>query len=71
MKKYGITKFQIWLLKKIAKRITIQSHMHKENIITYYKIMYDAARSEFTEDNKPTLDGFLKECHQISLYREL
>ncbi|MCK5613446.1 hypothetical protein KAR91_66865 [Candidatus Pacearchaeota archaeon] len=58
----NITKIELWLLRKIAKRIVIQGFSHKENINKYYQIIYDATESEFTEDNKPTRDAFLEEC---------
>ena len=56
-----LTKF---ILCRICKKLVIQGPWHKSNIIEYYKIMRDAAENEFTEDNKPTLDSFLTECHQ-------
>lgn len=62
-----MTKLQTKLLKWIASRIVIQSSFHMCNIIMYYKILYNAAKKEFTEDNKPTLDDFLIECHKESL----
>lgn len=65
--RYRITTFQIMLLEWIAKKIVIQSDQHKSNIIRYYKILTDAARDQFSEDNKITLDDFLTECHQKSL----
>ena len=61
-------KFQRWMLRKIASRTVIQGD-HKIQIEEYYSILVDAARKEFTEDNKPTLDGFLEECHKKSLRR--
>ena len=36
------------------------------NIEEYYRIMLEAARDEFTEDNNPTLRHFLEECFQES-----
>lgn len=65
----AITKFQIWVLKRIAKRIVLQSQYHQDNITIYYKIMADAAQKEFREDNRPTLHGFLTECHEDALKR--
>jgi hypothetical protein len=50
------------VLKYICRRLVIQGHTHKANITEYYRIMYQAAQNEFTEDNKPTLDDFLREC---------
>lgn len=64
---YKITSLQIKILTWIAKKIVIQSHHHKSNIITYYKILKDAARDEFSEDNKVTLNSFLTECNEIAL----
>ncbi len=65
--RYKITNTQLFILKWIAKKIVIQSYDHKYNIIDYYRVLNDAARDEFREDNKPTLDDFLSECHKISL----
>jgi len=65
--RYKITAFQVCLLGWIARKIVVQSHMHKSNIIKYYEIINDAAHNEFTEDNEPTLNGFLTECHAESL----
>ena len=58
----SISKFNLWLLKKIAKKIVVQGFNHKENIVKYYQIMFDAAEAEFTEDNPPTIKAFLEEC---------
>jgi len=63
-----MTNFQKWLLRKIASRIVIQGN-HRRRIIEFYGILIDEARKEFIEDNKPTLDNFLRECHQESLDR--
>jgi hypothetical protein len=49
----------MWICRKLVK----QGSLHRPRIITYYRIMREAAESEFTEDNKPTLDAFLRECH--------
>lgn len=49
-------------LKRIAKRITIQSECPADNIREYYEIIAEAARLRFNEDNDITLDGFLMEC---------
>lgn len=64
---FKITNLQLRILHWIAKNIVRQSHNHKKNIIDYYRVIADAARDEFTEDNKLTLDDFLKECHEDSL----
>ena len=64
---FKITNLQLRILHWIAKKIVRQSHYHKNNIIDYYRVIAEAARDEFTEDNKFTLDDFLKECHEASL----
>lgn len=51
------------LLRWICRKLVIQGPAHRANIIAYYRIMREAAEQEFTEDNKPTLDAFLRECH--------
>jgi hypothetical protein len=52
------------LLRMICERLVKQGPMHKKRITAYYRVMYHAARKEFCEDSKPTLDAFLEECHQ-------
>ena len=64
---FGIKKSEIKALTKIAKRIVIQSDRHESNIIRYYRIIAEAARDEFTEDNKYSLDSYLVGCHKKSL----
>lgn len=61
---YAMTWFERWMLKRIARRLVIQSHEHRRNIVEYYKIMHLAAAEEFYEDNQPTLDSFLDECYE-------
>jgi hypothetical protein len=61
-----ISKHKRRKLEKICNELVRQGPLHKSRIIEYYRIMYLAARQEFTEDNKATLDGFLEECHKIS-----
>ncbi len=61
-----MSSFQRWMLGRIVNRIVIQGN-HRNRIVEFYSILVSAARKEFTEDNKPTLDGFLEECHQEAL----
>jgi len=67
--RYRITKFQMFVLDWVARKIVIQSHEHKRNIVQYYKIVADAARDQFREDNRYTLNDFLDECFKESLGR--
>lgn len=51
------------LLRWICRKLVKQGPLHRLRIVAYYSIMREAAESEFTEDNKPTLRAFLGECH--------
>ena len=62
-----MNKFEKWLLRGLCRRLVIQGPQHQGNITEYYEVMTEAARKEFNEDNKITLDDFLAECHQDSL----
>lgn len=62
--KYEMTGKERRNLKKIAKRIVIQSEQHAANITEYYNIIAEAARTEFNEDNDVTLNNFLMELFQ-------
>lgn len=66
-KNYKITWYERYRLHKIADRIVIQSHEHQRNIIEYFKILNKAAGEQFREDNKATLNSFLRECFENSL----
>lgn len=59
-----------WLLKKICKWI-VARRPHKYLIQEYYKIMWDAARNEFTEDNTATLKSYLQECFDEAIVKDL
>ena len=63
----SLTKLQVFILTRICKTLVIQGPSHELNIIEYYKIINEAARKEFTEDSKVTLDTFLADCHARSL----
>ena len=66
-----MNKLQLWFLKKTADQLVIQGFHHRQRIIKYFSILVNAARNEFTEDNKPTLDCFLKECLQEALDKKI
>ena len=69
--KYKITWNEKRVLRKIAKRIVCQSHAHTGNIETFYSILAEEAKKEFTEDNNTTLDNFLLEHHRKASERVL
>ena len=51
------------ILRMICERLVEQGPMHQKRITAYYRIMREAARKEFYEDDRPTLEAFLAECH--------
>ena len=62
-----MTKLQRFILKHICRKLVIQGPWHQHRMTEYYRVMHEAAKAEFTEDTKPTLDGFLRECFEDSL----
>ena len=62
-----ISRFNRFLLRRICRGLVKQAHLHKRRITAYYRIMREAARAEFTEDNDPTLDAFLRECFEDAI----
>jgi hypothetical protein len=61
-----MNKFRKWMLKRIAQDVVVQGD-HRQRIVEFYKMLVDAARKEFYEDNKLILDSFLEECHRKAL----
>ena len=61
-----MNKFESWVLKGILRKIVLQGG-HTERITEFYKLLVQAARAEFYEDNKAILDAFLKGCHADAL----
>ena len=62
-----ISFFEKWILRKICRKLVVQSRHHQDNIIEYYRVINEAASNEFTEDNLYTINDFLSECHRDSL----
>ena len=62
-----MNRLTLWILRRIARSVVEQDWDHHKRIVLYYTVLTKAARSEFREDNKATLDGFLSECHQEAL----
>jgi uridine kinase len=61
-----LNRFEKWMLRRIARKTVTQGH-HQYKMVDYYKALIYAARKQFTEDNKPTLDAFLNECHKEAM----
>ena len=68
--RYQITRFERWMLKRIFKRIVIQSEHHQNNITETFQMMRDACNEQFTEDNAPTMDAFMLDCIEPTLQSE-
>lgn len=49
----------------VAKQVR-QGPFHAKNITKMYQVIRDACEKEFTEDNDPTLDGFLLERFELT-----
>lgn len=57
-------------LREIAKKWAVQGYHHHANIEQYFKIMIQAAKAEFTEDNAYTLGDFLEERFAVAMAEE-
>ncbi len=57
-----LTKVERFMLRWVARRLVVQSPHHKAKMTAFYRVMREAARKSFYEDNKVTLDSFLQEC---------
>lgn len=57
----NITKFEQWMLKRIFSRIVRQSPNHMRNIQEVYRLLDQAAKKEFYEDNDAIRRGYLTE----------
>jgi hypothetical protein len=65
-----MTKFETWLLKRLLKREVRQGN-HIARIQNLYSLIRDAVCNEFTEDNIPTTDAFLRELFEKTQYKSL
>jgi len=64
-----LSKFEVWALRKIFAKAVVQGLSHKANIRQIFRLVNEAAIDEFTEDNTPTLDSYLREQFEASLER--
>jgi len=56
-----MNRFEKWFIKRVFEREVIQGYDHDKRISNLYGMVREACRNEFIEDNKPTLDAFLRE----------
>lgn len=61
--------FTHWFLKRTFRQEVKQGHYHDLKISNLYAMIREAAENEFTEDNAPTIDAFLRECFERAQYR--
>lgn len=59
-----------YFVKQLMEREVTQGYDHTKNIRDLFRMICRAAREEFTEDNKPTLDAFLREQFESALADE-
>jgi hypothetical protein len=55
-----------YFINKTIRTAMTQGNQHRK-VTDLYKLIVSAARTEYTEDNKPTLDAFLVDCHARAL----
>jgi len=59
--------FERWFLKRVFAREVQQGPDHPRRIADLYGMIREAAENEFTEDNKPSRDAYLREWFERGL----
>lgn len=59
--------FERWHFKNHIRKQIIQGPHHTRNLENIYRDIHSAMKNEFYEDNKPTLDGFMRGCFESAL----
>ena len=62
-----MTKLEQWLVKRIIRKEVVQGYDHDKRITGLYRMVKDACREEFNEDNDPTLHSALTDWFNDSL----
>jgi len=57
-----MTWLEKWFLMRLCRRLVIQGPNHRGNVIEYLRVIREAARKEFTEENEVGIDSFMREC---------
>jgi hypothetical protein len=70
MLKHNITRLQHKVLEGIFRRLVVQGHTHRLNIVEVLRLLAQASREEFSEDNDATQHAFLRECFDEALARK-
>jgi len=61
-----MTRIKKWILSRIIRREIIQGFNHQRNIAKLYALIRESVEQEFTEDNGPTTDAFLRGLFESS-----
>lgn len=56
-----MNKFELWILKRIFRKLVTQGYTHDGNIRRVYSLLREAAQEEFVEDSEAGLDHYLHE----------
>jgi len=62
-----LSRFEQWFLRRVFAREVKQGPTHALRVTALYRMIREAAENEFTEDNKPSRDAYLREWFERSL----
>lgn len=57
-----------WLVKRTMAKEVVQGWDHARKIEALYALVREVCEEEFTEDNAPTMDAFLRERFEATQY---
>jgi hypothetical protein len=63
----NVNRFEKWFVERVIANEVKQDWDHTKKITGLYKMINGACQREFYEDNKPTLNGFLRERFEEAL----
>jgi DICT domain-containing protein len=53
--------FERWFVRRVFAKEVRQGADHPQRLTALYRMITDAVRAEFTEDNEPTIEDFCRE----------
>ena len=59
-----------WMFRRICRKQVRQGYDHPQRITEMYRMIYDAARDEFREDNDATAREYLTEWFEAALSQQ-
>lgn len=57
--------FERWFIRRVFAKEVRQGYDHPEKITALYRMITDAVRTEFHEDNEPTIEEFCRERFEV------